>query len=138
MPVRRPLPGTERGSDAAASTFDLEYSLARLKDEECWASRDQNAVTLAKTAGLRVVLVALKEGARIRPHRADSQLTLQVLEGELELDAPDGPVRLRKGQLLALQPGVPHDVRAVSEAAFLLTLAAGESHPAERAKLGLF
>jgi quercetin dioxygenase-like cupin family protein len=40
-------------------------------------------------------------------------------------------VTLDPGQLLTLQPGIPHGLAALAEGAFLLTIASDAPHPAE-------
>ena len=45
-----------------------------------------SSTTVLKTETLRVVLMALKAGARLHEHHADGRLVLQVLEGEIEFE----------------------------------------------------
>jgi quercetin dioxygenase-like cupin family protein len=121
----------ERPLDEPVMTFDLGAILADLKREPTWQKSGRNSVTLLKQEGLRVVLVALGNGAELAPHDTDSPVSLQGLEGQVAVRIGNDERILGAGQLLSLQPGLTHAVRAQNEAAFLLTLASECVHPAE-------
>ncbi|HET9085909.1 MAG TPA: cupin domain-containing protein [Acidobacteriaceae bacterium] len=82
-----------------------------------------SSTTLVKTNTLRIVLMALRAGARLREHHADGRLSLQVLEGEIELTVENTKHQLSTGMLADLEARAPHGVAARSEAALLLTIA---------------
>jgi quercetin dioxygenase-like cupin family protein len=71
---------------------------------------------------LRVVLVVLAPGGRIKEHRAHTATSIHVLRGSLDVGLGEQPVKLSSGGLLLLEPDLPHSVGASEEAAFLLTL----------------
>ena len=83
----------------------------------------QNARTLIKYDDFRVVLTALQAKARIPEHKADGRISIHVLSGHIQLRASGRTFSLRAGGLLAIDQGVPHDVEALEESAFLLTIA---------------
>ena len=71
-------------------------------------------------------------GGNARPaHQTDSPVTVQALEGRVGVRLEADERVLTVGQLLTLRPGLTHAVRALSESAFLLTLASEAPHPAE-------
>jgi quercetin dioxygenase-like cupin family protein len=131
MTAHRPHPTTERPLDAPLLTFDLPALLTQIKGEDAWHKGSRNAMTLYKGQGLRVVLVAIHAGTVIPSHRADSSISLQVIEGVLTFSADAQTLTLGQGQLLTLHAGIPHGVEAVEESVFLLTVAAEAQHPAE-------
>jgi quercetin dioxygenase-like cupin family protein len=104
-------------------TFELQDELARLRREPAWARGERNAITLIKEPDFRVVLTTLKAGARVQEHHVDARFTLQTVLGRLRLHLPQQTVDLAAGQLVALESGVTHDVEALEESAFLLTIA---------------
>ncbi len=108
---------------APVLAFDLDQEIKQLRGEPSWLRGDRNAKTLVKEAELRVVLTLMKIGARLPKQQTDARFTLQVLGGRLRLRLPDGTTELGRGQLLALDQDVAHEVEAVEESAFLLTLA---------------
>lgn len=103
--------------------FDLESSLAQLHREEAWRRGDRNAMTLAKGPDLRIVLVAMKEGARLPAHQTSARLAIQTLSGSLRLQLADHAVDLPQGNLLTLDPELEHSIEARAQSAFLLTIA---------------
>ena len=102
--------------------FDIARELQQLHREAGWDS-GQNAKTLVKYDGLRVVLVALKARSRIPEHHTEGQISIQPVVGHLQVRAQGRTFELRAGGFLALDHGLPHDVEALEESAFLLTIA---------------
>lgn len=102
--------------------FDLPAEIHRLQAETTWDT-GQNARTLIKYDDFRVVLTALKARARIPEHRTEGRISVHVLSGHIQLRASGRTFSLRPGGLLALDRGVPHDIEALEESAFLLTIA---------------
>ena len=109
----------------AALAFDLAAEGDRLRSEEAWRTGDRNATTLVNDRGLRIVLTALKVGGRIRAHRASASVAIQVVSGTMRVHLPDRPVEMPAGHVLVLEPGISHEVEAIAEGAFLVTLGAG-------------
>jgi quercetin dioxygenase-like cupin family protein len=50
-------------------------------------------------------------------------MTLHVLSGRMHLRAGDRTLELGPGDLVAMEPGLPHAVEALADTTFLLTLA---------------
>lgn len=115
-------PEGDRSIDAALVTIDLPLFLEQIKQESSWKDSDRNAITVFKTNGLRIVLIALHEGAEMARHTANGIISVQVLEGRLQFNTEGQSVELNKGQMLALHERIPHSVHAIKETTFLLTL----------------
>lgn len=101
--------------------IDLKNEVAGLRQSEAQAGRSSKA--LFKADDLRVVLVSAKAGTRIHEHRADGSVSILAVVGALRLRLGDDSVELGPGQLLALDAGLAHDVEAVTDCAFLVTIA---------------
>ncbi|MGI8688863.1 MAG: hypothetical protein ACR2M3_09820 [Thermomicrobiales bacterium] len=117
---------SERAPQRLASpvlAFDLAQELARLHEEVAWQRGDRNAKTLVKEADFRIVLIALRAGARMEEHRAAGRISVQTLAGHLRLQTAGSNVDLPVGRLASLERDVPHNVEALAESAFLLTIA---------------
>lgn len=99
--------------------FDIAEELRKIRGRDAEVS----STTLLKTDTLRVVLMALKEGARLHKHHADGRLVVQVLEGEIEFHAEDAPHHLHAGALISLEAMAQHEVTASTDAVLLLTIA---------------
>ena len=120
---QRSEPAAGRPLDAPLLVFDLPALLAQVRQEPAYRTSDRNTLTLFKTDGMRLVLLALHAGAELKTHTAPGIISVQVLEGRLIFRTVEQATELAQGQLLTLHAGIPHSVTAVTEAVFLLTLA---------------
>jgi quercetin dioxygenase-like cupin family protein len=102
--------------------FDLDQELDQLHREPDW-NRGQNARTLVKYDDIRVVLTALKTGARLPRHQNKGRISIQTVAGHLLVRADGRTFDLPVGTLLTLGHNLPHEVEALEESAFLLTIA---------------
>ena len=116
---RRPHP---QSMDTPYLEFDIARELQQLNLEPGWQS-GHNAKTLVKYDGLRIVLIALKAGSRIPEHHTEGQISIQTIVGHIQVRADGRSFELRPGGLLALDQGLRHNVEALEESAFLLTIA---------------
>jgi quercetin dioxygenase-like cupin family protein len=102
--------------------FDVMAEIERLHDETTW-NTGHNARTLIKYDDFRVVLIALKAGARIPEHTAHGRISLYALSGHIRLNAAGRTFDLRAGSLVALDSDVPHELEPLQESAILLSIA---------------
>ena len=102
--------------------FNLAEEIERLKREEAWRRTDQNAKTLVKEPDLRIVLVVMKQKGRLLDHHAPTRISIQTISGSVLIHLPGQTVRLPAGSVMALEGDVAHDVEALEESAFLLTI----------------
>jgi quercetin dioxygenase-like cupin family protein len=102
--------------------FDLVAEVDRLHSETTW-NTGQNARTLIKYDDFRVVLMALRAGARIPGHTAKGRISVHLLSGHVRLNASGRTFDLVSSRLVALDKGLPHDLEAIQDSAILLTIA---------------
>ena len=115
-------PEGERALDASLVTVNLPFYIDQVKKEASWKESDRNAITLFKSANLRLVLVALHQGAEMAKHTSPGVLHIQVLEGQIRFITDEQNVELFKNQMLVLHERIPHSVKAESEAVLLLSI----------------
>jgi quercetin dioxygenase-like cupin family protein len=115
-------PKGDRPLDAPFVDIDLPQFIKQIREETLWEESDRNAITVFKTNGLRIVLIALHKGAEMVRHTADGIISIQVLEGNMQFNTDQQSVELNKGQMLALHERIPHSILAIRESVFLLTL----------------
>ena len=108
--------------DAPLVSIDLPAFIAQIKQESIWKESDRNTITVLKTNGMRIVLIALHEGAEMIKHTANGVISVQVLEGKLQFNTDLQSVELNNGEMLGLHERIPHSVVAIKETIFLLTL----------------
>ena len=120
--------------------FDLHAEAAALEAEQAPTRHGHRQKTLYKCPGRTVALFVLNPGAALPEHAAAGAVTVQAIEGEVEVrvvgsggggGGGGGGVelhRLSPGRLLAMAPGVRHDVRASGRAVFLLQVSLAPVH----------
>ncbi len=101
--------------------FDLAREMAEADGKKPWAS-GLHARTLLKRNDLRIVLIAMEDGAHMKEHHADGSISVHVLKGQLRMTAEGQTYELGVGNLLSLAASIKHDVVSVGDSAFLLTI----------------
>jgi quercetin dioxygenase-like cupin family protein len=102
--------------------FDLTAEVKRLHDETTW-NTGRNSRTIVKYDDFRVVLMALQANMRVSEHKTDGRISIHMLSGHIRLNAFGRTFDLRPNSLVALDQGSAHDLEAMEESAFLLTIA---------------
>lgn len=102
--------------------LNLAEEFEELLAEDHEAVDNHRQIALVKRGGLSIILFYFEEGGVLPEHRADAEVSIHVLAGELEIDTPDRTDELGEGELLVLAPDVEHDVEALEPSKMLLTL----------------
>ncbi|HVA93998.1 MAG TPA: hypothetical protein VNI36_03765 [Candidatus Dormibacteraeota bacterium] len=105
--------------------FDLNSEIEQLRGENAWQG-GRNSKTLVKHPDFRVVLTVLKSNARLHEHKAAGRISVQTIAGHIRMHVQDKLFDLPAGHMLALERALPHDVEALEDSAFLLTIAWSE------------
>lgn len=67
-----------------------------------------------------VSLLAFKSGQNLAEHLAPAEMMVCVLEGEIEFTMIDKPHAMKAGEFMLMGEGVPHSVRAKTDAKIML------------------
>lgn len=102
--------------------LDLRDCYQDLLDEPHDATDGHRQITIAHHDSLTLTLFHFEEGSRLPEHVVDGAVTIQVLEGDLEIETKAQKHRLTDGQVLILAPNIEHDVRANADSRMLLTV----------------
>lgn len=102
--------------------LDLIAEADFLKQDRSWSHNGHSAKTLLKYSDFRAVLITIQARTRMSKHHTNHRVTLQVLDGCVRLHLPCEVVELSRGQLLAIDRAIPHDLEAVENSVVLLTL----------------
>jgi len=115
-------PEGDRILNARLVEIDLNKFITELKQETTWADSDRNSITVFKSDIITIVLIGMRENAELKEHTAIGNITVQVLEGEINFVAEQQILSLAKGQMITLEANIPHSVTALKDSFFLLTL----------------
>jgi quercetin dioxygenase-like cupin family protein len=103
--------------------FDLAAEIEQLRRQESWQrGTGRSSETLVKHPDFRIVLVAMKSNTEMKEHRAKGRISIQTIVGHVRLKLPQQTVEVPAGHLLVLDRCITHDVEAVEESVFLLTV----------------
>jgi quercetin dioxygenase-like cupin family protein len=103
-------------------TVSIAAEMARLKSTPEWESRDRHAVSLVKDDTLNILLMILKQGARLHEHRTKGPIALQVVSGSIRFSA--GAERtISAGEIVSLDRNISHSLEALEESAIILVTA---------------
>lgn len=101
--------------------FDLNEEIEQLRNENAWQG-GRNSKTLVKHPDFRIVLTVLQSKAHLHEHVAAGRISVQVVTGHIRMHVAGQACDLPAGHLMALDRVIPHDVQALEESAFLLTI----------------
>jgi quercetin dioxygenase-like cupin family protein len=84
--------------------------------------RSEKTVALFKSADLELMRVVLLAGKSLPPHRVAGEITIQCIEGSIDVTVEGSSHVLSAGQLLYLSGNVLHGVVALEDASALVTV----------------
>ena len=82
----------------------------------------RSARTLARLDTLRLTLMKLKSGAKVKQHHTDHELSIHTVSGHVSIQTPHGRFELPQGRIAVLGRGLVHDIEAQEESAILVTV----------------
>lgn len=115
--MTKPIPITH------GAELDLAAAERELRAEDAYRLDGHTARTLVREPALRIVLIVIRAGAKIAEHHTEAIASIHALVGHVRLALPERTVDLPAGKLLVIASDLAHDVEAVDDSMFLLTLA---------------
>ncbi len=111
---------------AGSSTeVDLFRELEELRNSPDWSSGIARKV-LIRYPDFQITLRRMKSNTRIPDHHNPGRICVQTIFGHIRMHAENKLFDLPQGKILVLDRAVIHDVEALQESAFLLTVASAE------------
>jgi quercetin dioxygenase-like cupin family protein len=120
------VPTITRALTGASLTFDLNASITELSRDPTYRRVGRVGKTLVKDGPLRLTLMLIAEGVDAGTHHAEAPMTLQVVSGRLRYALDGADHTLQAGEVLFFGPGHAQDIRALEDAALLLTITSPE------------
>jgi len=121
------------GLTAEVIRRNIGDELEKLKQAPSWQRESgRSSETLVKYDEFRIVLVRMKPESYMSHHKAEGPISIHVIQGKVRVHLPDDRTEdLKPGDLLTLDRCLEHDVEALEESAFLLTIAWPEAMNAD-------
>jgi len=82
---------------------------------------------LMETNTSKEIRIALKKGQIMKEHKTPFPIVVEVFEGKINLSVNGEVLSLEKGDLIALEGNVPHDLKAEADSIVRLTLTKADS-----------
>jgi quercetin dioxygenase-like cupin family protein len=102
--------------------IDLAQEMLNSEQTKPWQT-GHTARTLFKKSDFRMVLISMEKGSVLKEHHADGTISVQVLKGSIRFSAQGKTHTLQVNNMTALGASIKHEVEALEESAFLLTIA---------------
>jgi quercetin dioxygenase-like cupin family protein len=109
-----------------SAEFNLDQELEALCQSEEWDTGIARKV-LVRYPDFEITLRRMKSNVVIPTHHNPGRICVQTVLGHIRMRADGKLFDLPKGSMLVLDRAVTHDVEAVEESAFLLTVALPEN-----------
>lgn len=77
---------------------------------------------LFETDFTKEIRIAMKKGVSMKKHQTSFPIVVEIVEGQIDFGVNDELLNLKKGGLIALDGGVPHDLKANEDSIVRLTL----------------
>ena len=114
-------PEGDRIIDAPYVFIDTQNFIDQLKHERSWEKNDRNGITVFKSEKLAIVITALRANAFVQDYAVNGFLTIQVLEGQVDVKTNDKNLSLTAGQSIVFHPHLSHSILSVSDAVIMQT-----------------
>jgi quercetin dioxygenase-like cupin family protein len=82
---------------------------------------------LLETNFTKEIRIAFKKGQVMKEHKAPFSIIVAVAEGNINFGVNNSLVTLKRGDMITLDPNVPHNLTATEDSVVRLTLAKGDS-----------
>ena len=106
----------------ATGTFNLRREIDELRSGPEYARAGHAARTLIRLAEFRVVLFVLQRHTKFIQHHTAQPIAIQMLSGHIRITLPDRTIEQVEGELHLIESSVAHDVTALGDSAFLLSM----------------
>nr|WP_291868984.1 cupin domain-containing protein [Maribacter sp.] len=96
---------------------------ASLLENITYQENDKPTVTvLLKTANTKEVRIVMKKGQCMKEHKAPYPIIIEMFDGEIDFGINGNKQILKKGDMIALEANVPHDLSCLQESIIRLSI----------------
>lgn len=107
---------------ASERVIDLGRAARELRNATAPSASGHRQIAVHRRGPTTIALFLFDPGGELKEHRVEGLTCMHVLRGSVEIHTPTESHAVHGGQMLMLDPGVPHDVRAGIASEVLLTI----------------
>lgn len=107
---------------ASERVIDLARVARELRSASTPSGSGHRQVAVHRRGPTTIALFVFEPGGELKEHRVEGQNCVHVLRGSVEVHTPTEVHALHGGQMLMLDPGVPHDLKAGVASEVLVTI----------------
>lgn len=107
---------------APVQLFDLSNAVATLRAEPHAPVSGHRQVVLVRRGPVTIILFVFDADGSMKEHKADGEVTIHVLNGQLDVTVENTVHTLKAGTLLSMAPGELHALHAPYGCEMLLTV----------------
>jgi len=111
-----------QAAPAVTGVFNLLHEIDELSSSAQYTTGGHAARTLLRLASFRVVLFVLGRNTEFKQHHTAQPITIQMLTGRIRITLPERWIEQAAGEMLLMEPELVHDVTALADSAFLLSM----------------
>lgn len=91
-------------------------------------NEDKPAISvLFETDSTKEIRIVMRKDQQMKKHQTPFPIVVEMFEGDLDFGVGGKVHHLKRGDILALEASVPHDLQAISDCIVRLTLSKGDS-----------
>jgi quercetin dioxygenase-like cupin family protein len=77
---------------------------------------------LLKTANTKEIRIVMKKGQFMKEHKAPFPIVIELFEGEIEFGINREHQTLKRGDIIALEGNIPHDLTCITDCIIRLSI----------------
>ena len=75
-----------------------------------------------ETTFTKEIRIVMKKGQIMKEHQTPFSIVVEIVDGKIDFGVQDKILHLKRGALIALEGGVPHNLKAITNSIVRLTL----------------
>ena len=95
-----------------------------------------NVSVLLETENTKEIRILMKAGQIMKEHQTPFPIVVEIFDGSIEFGVNGKILQLTKGDLLALEGGVPHNLQSISDSIIRLSLSKNDQVERVRKVIG--
>ena len=96
--------------------------LAEIYSELEFDDRKPLIKVLFETSFTKEIRIAMQKGTVMKEHKTSFPIVVEIVDGAIDFGVNNEMLHLKKGNLIALERNVPHDLKAIKDSVIRLTL----------------